>query len=152
MSWTISLLSLAVALQAPFAAKSSDKPLEIRVGIVAFEDFREESDRSEQLLAELAKAHDTPMQFKLAVGTYGDVAHWLKTGLTDIAVVTPGLFVELADGGSGETRAPRYLVTVGRPAATSTWPVKRGAGRAFTTVTARSVPSPPTHRSNRLPT
>jgi hypothetical protein len=56
MSWTTSLLSLVVALQMPPGGKSADKPLDIRVGIVAFEDFRGEFDHSEQLLAELAAA------------------------------------------------------------------------------------------------
>src|SRR5689334_9320946 len=103
MKWTMALFTLAAALQAPSAGKSADKPLEIRVGIVAFEDFRDESDRWEQLLADLAAAHDTPLRFRLTVGTYSDVSHWLKTGLIDTAVVTPGLFVELKDGGNSES-------------------------------------------------
>jgi hypothetical protein len=93
---TISLWALAAMLQTPPA----EKPLDIRVGIVAFEDFREEFERTEKLLTELSAAHDSPLRFKLAVGTYGDVAHWLRHELIDIAVVTPGPLVETV-GGNG---------------------------------------------------
>src|SRR6266436_100908 len=121
MIGTISLLTLAVALQTPPAGNTAEKPLDIKVGIVAFEDFRAESEQSEKLLAELAAAHDAPLHFKLAVGTYGDVAHWLKTGLIDVAVVTPGLFAEMAGGERAGDPAARYLATVGKPAAISAW-------------------------------
>jgi predicted acylesterase/phospholipase RssA/ABC-type phosphate/phosphonate transport system substrate-binding protein len=121
MSWMISLLSLAAALQSPSDGVAPQKPPEIRVGIVAFEDFQNESERAEKLLAELAAASDKAIRFKLAVGTYGDVAHWLGTALIDVAVVTPGLYVEMARGETGGAPVPRYLATVGRPAAVSEW-------------------------------
>jgi predicted acylesterase/phospholipase RssA/ABC-type phosphate/phosphonate transport system substrate-binding protein len=120
MIGTISLLSLAVALQSPAAGNTTEKPLEIKVGIVAFEDFRAESEQSEKLLTELAASHDGPLHFKLAVGTYGDVAHWLKTGLIDVAVVTPGLFAGMSGDGNVGAQM-RYLATVGKPAAVSAW-------------------------------
>ena len=56
------------------------------------------NERAEKLLAEVAAASDDAVRFKLSVGTYGDVAHWLRTGLIDVGVVTPGLFVEMAHG------------------------------------------------------
>src|SRR5262245_21052634 len=120
MIGTISLVSLAVVLQSPAAGIASEKPLEINVGIVAFEDFRAESEQSEKLLAELAASHDAPLHFKLAVGTYGDVAHWLKAGLIDVAVVTPGLFAGMS-GDETVGAQTRYLTTVGKPAAVSAW-------------------------------
>lgn len=115
----ISLVTLATAMQLP----ATEKPVEVRVGIVAFEDFRGEFERSEKLLAELSAANGTPLRFKLAVGTYGDVAHWLKQGLVDVAVVTPGLFVETVGGAVDGDGAPPavYLATVGRPPAMSKW-------------------------------
>jgi predicted acylesterase/phospholipase RssA/ABC-type phosphate/phosphonate transport system substrate-binding protein len=116
---TLSLLLLAAALQPPSDEAAPRKPLEIRVGIVAFEDFRNESERAEKLLAELAAGSDVPVRFKLAVGTYGDMAHWLKAGLVDVAVVTPGLFMQMSQNGGDGAPIARYLATVGKPAAVS---------------------------------
>ncbi len=51
------------------------------------------------------------------------MAHWLRHGLVDIAVVTPGLLAETLDGeadGDG-IRSALYLATVGERAATSKW-------------------------------
>jgi predicted acylesterase/phospholipase RssA/ABC-type phosphate/phosphonate transport system substrate-binding protein len=121
MIWTISLLSLAAALQIPAAGSATQKPQEIRVGIVAFEDFRNESARSERLLAELTAASEVPVRFKLAVGTYGDLVHWLNAGLVDVAVVTPGLFAEISQSVADGAPVPRFLATVGKPAAASKW-------------------------------
>ncbi len=117
------LILLATAWQSPSPAGPPPKPLEIRVGIVAFEDFRGESERSEKLFAELSTAHTPPLRFKLAVGTYGDVAHWLQKGLVDVAIVTPGLLVDAVADNTETDRAdlPRFLATVGRPAAASKW-------------------------------
>lgn len=121
---TMTVLALAALLQtSPAAAPQSAAPLEIRVGIVAFEDFRGEFDRTEKLLTDLAAAHEAPLKFKLAAGTYGDVAHWLKQGFVDIAIVTPGMLVETL-GGEADTdasRPARYLATYGKKTATSTW-------------------------------
>jgi len=116
----LSSILLATACQSPPLAGPSAKPLEIRVGIVAFEDFQGESERSEKLLAELSASHTTPVRFRLAIGTYGDVAHWLQKGLVDVAIVTPGLLIETG-GDKAEPERPRFLATVGRPAATSKW-------------------------------
>ncbi len=123
MSSALLMILLATGGQAPAPADSPAKPLEIRLGIVAFEDFREATERSEKLLVELAAASRVPLRFKLAVGTYGDVAHWLRQSFVDVAVVTPGLLVESVEG-DAETSVngrPRFLATVGRPAATSQW-------------------------------
>ena len=120
---SICVLALAAVLQTPPAEKQAERPLDIQVGVVAYEDFRDEFERAEKLLGELAAAHKAPLRFKLAAGTYGDVAHWLRHGMVDIAVVTPGLLAETFDGeadGDG-VRLARYLATVGKRAATSKW-------------------------------
>lgn len=114
---TSAVLVLAAAWPLQEAA-----PPPIRVGIVAFEDFREEFERRREWLQKLAEKH-TPLRFQLAVGPYGDVEHWLRKGMIDVAVVTPGLFAaKLADDPRDETaNEVRFLAVVGKPAARGNW-------------------------------
>jgi predicted acylesterase/phospholipase RssA/ABC-type phosphate/phosphonate transport system substrate-binding protein len=75
------------------AAEPDDaRPVELRVGIVAFQSFQTSIDPYERLFRDLADDFDRPMRFRLAIGTYGDVLHWLERGLVDVAMLTPGVF------------------------------------------------------------
>jgi predicted acylesterase/phospholipase RssA/ABC-type phosphate/phosphonate transport system substrate-binding protein len=96
--------------------------VEVRVGIVAYEDFREEYAQFETIFADLAQ-RDPAMRFKLAVGSYGHVLQWLDRGQIDVAVLTPGAFAGLmADGTEpGSPRLCDYLATVQLPPATTSW-------------------------------
>jgi predicted acylesterase/phospholipase RssA/ABC-type phosphate/phosphonate transport system substrate-binding protein len=78
----------------------------VRVGVVAFDDFPDGRDRISRLLADLSKSSTRPLRFRLAVGTYGDVEHWMAHGMIDVAFVTPGLFTDHATD-SAVSRSPR---------------------------------------------
>lgn len=97
---------------------------DVRVGIVAFDDFRGDFEQSRKLLSEISAIPGARLRFRVAIGTYGDVAHWLKHGLIDVALVSPGLFAEsLVPTDQQEMQSPtlRYLASVAKPPAVSTW-------------------------------
>lgn len=107
----------------PTQAQSPDV---VTVGVVAFEDFDEEFAKWNALLPDLARGHEPALQFQLAVGTYGDLVHWLDGELLDLAILTSGVFA-----GSGTNY--EYMATIGLPPATSKWaqPDRRRAGYHF---------------------
>ncbi len=121
------VLSAWTLLYLPAAAGAID----VRVGIVAYEDFEGELERFRGLLAELSE-RDPDLSFRVAVGTYGDAVHWLDHQLVDVAVLTPGVFAELFPEDGGAPRGCVYLATMTLPPATSPWasPARRGAEEA----------------------
>ncbi len=96
--------------------------IDVRVGIVAYEDFRQESTEFERLLAEVVK-RDPELHFQLAVGSYGEVLHWLDRQQIDLAILTPGVFAGLLTRKEGqwEPRLCEYMATVQLPPAQSRW-------------------------------
>ena len=97
-------------------------PIDVRVGIVAYEDFREEYRQFESIFAEFTR-RDPTLRFQLAVGSYGHVIHWLDRQQIDVAILTPGVFAGLlAETPNGlQPRLCKYLATVQLPAAKSHW-------------------------------
>jgi predicted acylesterase/phospholipase RssA len=67
---------------------------DIRVGVVAYQDVDLGMHDFERLFDELAAASHHNVRFQLALGTYGDVIYWLDKQLIDVAVLTPGAFVQ----------------------------------------------------------
>ncbi len=63
------------------------------------------------------------MRFQLAVGSYGEVLHWLDRELIDVAVLTPGVFAGLLQPNDGrlDGDSVQYLATVLMPAAKTRW-------------------------------
>ena len=51
--------------------------VDVRIGVVAFADFRAEQNRFSARLGELSR-RDPKLRFQIAVGTYGDVLHWIR--------------------------------------------------------------------------
>ena len=101
-------------------------PPAIRVGVVAFEDFDKEFDRWNHVFAQLERDTKTDLEFDLAVGTYGDLLHWMEKGFVDLAVLTPGVFSEYLrdhDDTQGSPDRPSfdYLATDALIPATSKW-------------------------------
>ncbi|HEV3003668.1 MAG TPA: patatin-like phospholipase family protein, partial [Pirellulales bacterium] len=80
------------------------QPIDVRVGVVAFQDFQTSMAQYQRLFRELADGFERPVRFKLAIGTYGDVLHWLDRGLVDVATLTPGVFA-----------AARQITHAGKP-------------------------------------
>ena len=103
---------------------SLDPPLEdIRVGVVAIDDFTAEQQKWGELLHELSASQTPTIRFRLAVGTYADVRHWLEEATVDVAVLPPGAFASgrQADREGRVQWKYDYLATVGIEPATSNW-------------------------------
>lgn len=95
--------------------------IEVRVGIVAYEDFHAELRHFDELFFELSR-QDPGLSFQVAVGSYGEVLHWIEKQRIDLAVLTPGAFASLfPSGGSPDPMFCDYLATLRLPSATSKW-------------------------------
>ncbi len=105
----------------PFGAPGESR-IDVRVGIVAYEDFQVERTELAQVFERIS-ARQSAYRFRLAAGSYGDVLHWLDKGYLDIAILTPGIFASALQSGRSPDAAPpfQYVATVGLPEATSTW-------------------------------
>ena len=124
----------SVSLLAQEAAAPLTPP--VRVGVVAFEDFEGEFKRWNRLFAELAKKEDSEVTFDLAVGSYGDLLHWMDKGYVDLAVLTPGVFSEYFQLGKkkqavAEKTGFEYLATDGVPTTTSSWAIEERRNPGF---------------------
>jgi predicted acylesterase/phospholipase RssA/ABC-type phosphate/phosphonate transport system substrate-binding protein len=103
------VLACALSL-APTLPDDPGPLLDVRVGIVAYQDFQHELSRYQELLSKLARKKH--VRFRVAPGTYGEVLRWIDRGLVDLAVLSPGVFAETQKGGQGPRC--RYLATLGR--------------------------------------
>ena len=105
------LLSLTTVLQQP-------PQVDVRVGIVTYQDFQDDLPRYQALLNKLTARKELKkrFRFRLAPGTYAEVLHWIERGLIDVAVLSPGVFAETQ---TAKTPTFRYLATLGRGPATS---------------------------------
>ena len=124
--WGFVWLLLAWGYSGPVFAAEGLEPSPIRVGVVAFEDFEGEFQRWNRVFTQLQQQHKSSLSFELAVGTYGDLLHWMDQGFVDMAVLTPGVFAEYFQLGEQDKAISRthqfeYLATDGLPAATSKW-------------------------------
>jgi hypothetical protein len=68
----------------------------VRVGVVAYEDSPFGTAESMEILRQAAARSEKPLHLRFAIGTYGDVEHWMHQGLVDLAIATPGLFSDWA--------------------------------------------------------
>jgi len=114
---------LRVILVATALGASPPEAVDVRVGLVAPGDFEAEFSRWRTVFSEISEHHQPPLRFRVAVGTYGDVAHWMERELIDVAILTPGVFAESCVGNrdADPPSAFRYVATVGLPPATSKW-------------------------------
>ncbi len=127
----ISLSLLTAILLSATSAQPAAASLEVRVGIVAYEDFHQEYSHFDRLFAEIAHREPT-MRFRLAVGTYGDVLHWIDRQQVDVAILTPGVFAGLmSHDDAWETRMCTYLATVQLPKARSRYASADRRGQGF---------------------
>src|SRR6185437_11927778 len=85
--------------------------IDVRVGVVAYQDFDRGAAEFERLFDDLARSIERPVRFRLAIGTYGDVVYWLDKQLIDIALLTPGVFVETLKVGANAPPRCRYLAS-----------------------------------------
>ncbi len=128
-SFTWTLLAMG-AVSGPMAAAS---PLDVRVGLLAYEDFRAELRDYDRLFTALSRSSARPVRFRLAAGTYADVLHWLDRGQIDVALVTSGVVARECAAGQDRSGQPRcqYLATMLRPPARTplAFDDRRQAGR-----------------------
>ena len=93
---TASLLALSLVTGLPGQQPvTSGGPLqlkEVRLGVVAIDDFNAEEQKWSELLNKLSAGQSPPIRFRLAIGTYADVRHWLDEATVDVAVLPPGAF------------------------------------------------------------
>jgi predicted acylesterase/phospholipase RssA/ABC-type phosphate/phosphonate transport system substrate-binding protein len=110
----------------------TDGPLDVRVGIVAYQDSRADIEDFQRRFGELAARSPRPLQIHFALGTYGDVLHWMDRKYIDVAVTSPGVFAE-ALRRNDDANNWRYVATMGLPPATSALapPERREPGRHF---------------------
>ncbi len=66
----------------------------IRVGIVASEDFETELARWREYFSACSAASGGRFKFYIAPGTYGDILYWMNEELIDLAVATSAVFAE----------------------------------------------------------
>src|SRR5262245_13825107 len=109
---TCSSIFLSSIFLSPVLFLDPDTPIELRVGIVAYQDSRADVDRFRQQLLELAAGSPRPMHIRFALGTYGDVRHWMDRKTIDVAVLSPGVFADTMKSATDEGRW-RYLATMG---------------------------------------
>ena len=125
-SWkSIEIMAALPLLTALLLSATSAQPapasIDVRVGIVAYEDFHQEYAEFEQLFAEIAR-REPNMHFRLAVGSYGEVLHWIDSQQIDLAILTPGVFAGLlvAEGhvwDDAHVPVPGDRAITGRPVA-----------------------------------
>jgi predicted acylesterase/phospholipase RssA len=110
--------------------------------VVAFEDFDREYDKWEAVLADFGRRSNPPLKFQLAVGTYGDLLHWMDQQLVDVAILTSGVFAT-SQFSSDARPAYQYLATVGLRPAVSEWAGedRRAAGYHFGYRSVCAVPA-----------
>lgn len=81
------------------SAESSKLPIEVRLGVVVYEDMRSKFPYFTKIAEEMLNNPSQPFQIRYALGTYEEVLHWADEGLIDIAAVGPGVFVEMENLG-----------------------------------------------------
>ena len=91
--------------------------ISVRVGIVAYEDFESELAHYERFFGGLT-AKDSEVSFQLAVGSYGEVLHWVDRQLVDLAILTPGVFASVISEDPAFATC-QYLASVELPPAAS---------------------------------
>lgn len=91
------LLANAHAPARLYAADGGPPPQELRVGLVAWD---ESVPAGEISRLERSEFHGR-FALREARGTYAEVLHWLRRGLVDIALLTPGSYAELLTSEAG---------------------------------------------------
>ena len=106
------MLRIWIGLFAVLASRMAiAAPVDVRVGIVAYQDFAQDVDNYEQLFGALTREGDQQVRFRLAAGGYRDVLFWLDKQMIDVAILTPGAFAEVLRS-EDEGRPPcQYLAS-----------------------------------------
>jgi predicted acylesterase/phospholipase RssA/ABC-type phosphate/phosphonate transport system substrate-binding protein len=87
-------------MRQPVAAKPTPtptpQPLVIRIGVVNYNGSEKTHYDYEQVLSRIAaRPQGRKVSFRLVDGAYDDVLEWYKSGLLDVAILSPGVVAEL---------------------------------------------------------
>ncbi len=105
------------------SAHQTGPPLEVKVGVISYEDFGKTFEEYRGVFARAMKSNvgGKSVIFHIAVGTYGDVLDWYNRDLIDLALLTPEPVAELLSSvkGTDELRnlyiATRAVAPIGTP-------------------------------------
>jgi predicted acylesterase/phospholipase RssA len=87
----------AVAVVAPTPTPAPADPLIVRVGVVNYNGTRETHFNYQQVFSRMAASRpDIKLDFRLVDGAYDDVLEWYKSGLLNVAILSPGVIGELS--------------------------------------------------------
>jgi predicted acylesterase/phospholipase RssA/ABC-type phosphate/phosphonate transport system substrate-binding protein len=72
------------------------EPIVVRVGIVNYNGSEKTFSDYQQILSRMAARQDNPkISFRLVDGSYDDILEWYKSGLLNVAILSPGSVAEL---------------------------------------------------------
>ena len=117
------LLVLVLAHQTAFSkANGKDAPvrapLVIRVGAIYYDDSEAQYSAINEILSALQKqSTESPITFKLAVGTYDEIMNWYESDQIDLAIMNPGPLALLIDKYNQEELKRIFVGIRGRVAA-----------------------------------
>jgi predicted acylesterase/phospholipase RssA/ABC-type phosphate/phosphonate transport system substrate-binding protein len=119
---------------------------DIRVGVVASEDFDAELARWRECFTACEIASGGRLHFRIAPGTYGDILYWMNEGHIDLAVATSAVFAENQAGADGDGSAEvrfEYLATLDMRPAAGPWALedRRRDGHHYTYRSVCVVPA-----------
>ena len=98
--FTVVLPLLCVKVRAEREAQHSR---ELRIGVLAYQDFEKDRDYFQNLVKELEQKSASPIRIQFAVGTYAELLHWMKNDLVDLALVSPGIVSEVLSAAPDST-------------------------------------------------
>jgi predicted acylesterase/phospholipase RssA/ABC-type phosphate/phosphonate transport system substrate-binding protein len=80
----------------PAATPAPSEPLVMRIGVVNYNGSERTHFEYEQILSRMAQLYTArKISFRLVDGAYDDVLEWYKTGMLDVAILSPGVVAEL---------------------------------------------------------
>ena len=98
-------------------ACQSSSAVTVRIGVVAYEEFGQQRDALKAWLHQISASRNPPVRFQIALGSYSEIAHWMKQGSVDAALLTGGGYAWL-------TRSDerfQYVATLNSFPATGPW-------------------------------
>lgn len=119
---TVSLLWSQPVWVSAAEAQPQTESVVVRVGVITYNDYDKTYTESQQHFARIAEQYNSPskggtkISFQVAVGAYDDILEWYKSGLVDVAILSPGPVAELLSSIKGENDLKDlYIGTVTLP-------------------------------------
>jgi len=123
------LLFLFFAHQTAFSQSNGKAtPLVVRVGAIYYNDSEAQYTAINEILSALAKqSPESPITFKLAVGTYDEIMNWYESDQIDLAIMNPGPLALLLDKYNQEELKRIFVGVRGRVATETSVAATEGA-------------------------